>query len=86
MEIDNVITLKSGKKYLLLLESELDLNSYFLAVQLDEHEEPTNNYVVFQEIEKDGKSFAQKISDTFILNQLLEDYDLQYKEKYDDAA
>lgn len=86
MKIDTVITLKDNKKYLLLLESDLDLEGYFLAVALDEKEEPTNNYAVFQEVEKDGKTFVKKIDDPLVLNQLLEDYKLQYQEQYEEEA
>ncbi len=82
MKIDTVITLKDNRKYLLLLESDLDLEGYFLAVQLDEKEEPMNTYAVLQDIEKDGKHFVKKIEDPGILNQLLEDYRIQYDEEY----
>ncbi len=83
MEKDKVITVKDGKQYLILLESELELEGYFLAVLLDDKGEPTNEYAVLQEYIKDGKPHARKVSDTFILNQLLEDFDLQYKENYE---
>lgn len=82
MKIDTVITLKDNRKYLLLLESDLDLEGYFLAVQLDEKEEPMNTYAVLQDIEKDDKHFVKKIEDPGILNQLLEDYRIQYDEEY----
>lgn len=80
MEIDKVITLKNGKKYLLLLESELTLEGYYLAVLLDDNEEPTNNYTVLQEITKNGKVFTKKIDDALILNELLADYRSQYED------
>lgn len=78
MEVDKVITLKNGKKYLLLLESELTLEGYYLAVLLDENEEPTNTYTVLQEIERDGKLYTKKIDDALILNELLVDYRSQH--------
>ncbi len=78
MEVDNVITLKNGKKYLLLLESELTLEGYFLAVLLDKDEEPTNTYTVLQEIHRNGKIFTKKINDALILNELLVDYRSQH--------
>ncbi len=84
MEIDTVITLKDGNKYLLLLESELDLEGYFLAVLLDDKDEPTNTYAVLQDVLKDGKHFVKKVNDVLILNQLLEDYNIQYDELYED--
>lgn len=84
MKTDTVITLKNQKKYLLLLESELDLDGYFLGVELDSKNEPTNTYIVLQDIEKDNKHFVKKIDDPSILNQLLQDYQLQYEENYEE--
>ena len=84
MEIDKMIELADGKKYALLLESELTEENYFLAVLLDDKEEPTNNYAVLEEVQKDGKIYVRKVSDPIILNQLLEDYQLQFDEEYDD--
>lgn len=84
MKVDTVITLKNNKKYLLLLESELELDGYFLAVELDEKNVPTNTYAVLENVEKDGKQFVKKVDDALILNQLLEDYKIQYEEKYDE--
>lgn len=83
MKVDTVITLKNGKKYLLLLESELELEGYFLGVLLNEKDEPTNNYIVFQEVKKDGKTFTKKVDDVLILNELLQDYKLQYEDMYE---
>ncbi len=78
MEIDTVIKLKNGKKYLLLMESELDLVGYYLAILLDDNNEPTNTYTVLEEVNNNGKMSVKTITDTLILNKLLEDYQLQY--------
>ncbi len=86
MREDTVITINNGKKYLLLLESEDTTESYFLAVLLDEKEEPTNNYAVLEEVEKEGKTFIRRVSDPIILNQLLADYKSQYNDLYGDQA
>lgn len=83
MKVDTVIKLKENNKYLLLLESELDLEGYFLAVQLDEKDEPTKNYAILQEVEKDGKTFVKKIDDPLIMDKLLEDYRQQYDDMFE---
>lgn len=77
MEVDNIITLADGKEYGLLLESDLNNNTYFLAVQLDKTEQPTNKYKVLKKIEKEGKTFVVEETDPIILNSLLEDFSLQ---------
>lgn len=83
MKVDTKISLKNGKKYLLLLESDLELDGYFLAVELNEKDEVTNNYAVLQRVEKDGKTFTKKIDDPVILNKLLEDYHIQYDDEFE---
>lgn len=80
MKVDTVITIKNDIKYLLLLESELTIDGYFLAVRLDNNGEPTNNYTVFQEVKKDGKTFIKNIKDPLVLNELLRDYRSQYED------
>lgn len=86
MKEDTVITINNGKKYLLLLESEDTTESYFLAVLLDEKEEPTNNYAVLEEVEQEGKTFVKSVNDPIILNQLLADYKSQYNDLYEEQA
>ena len=73
MQVDRVITLANGKKYLLLLEDDTMEDNYFLSVAIDENNEPTNEYIVLQEINKNGKTFTKKVNDPLILNQLLEE-------------
>ncbi len=82
MQVDSVITLKSDKKYGLLLESE-ELDGYFLAVLLNENEEPTNSYAVLKEEKKDGKTFVKRVEDPLVLNQLLEDFQSQAEDLED---
>ena len=83
MKVDTVITLANGKNYLLLLEDDYMEEDYFLSVLLDKNNEPTDEYIVLKEIEKDGKTFVKKETDVLILNQLLEDYKIQYQDDYE---
>jgi len=79
MQENTVITLGSGKKYGILLESET-MDDYFLAVLLDEKEEPTSTYTVLKKVIKDNQEFIKKIDDPLILNSLLDDFREQYEE------
>ncbi len=79
MQEDMVITLGSGKKYGILLESET-MDNYFLAVLLDEKEEPTSTYTVLKKVVKNNQEFIKRIDDPLILNSLLDDYREQYEE------
>ncbi len=84
MEINDVITLANNKSYALLMKSELTEEIYFLAVLLNEKEEPTNSYAVFEEVNQNGKTFVRKISDPGILDNLLADFKGQYVDEYDE--
>ncbi len=79
MKVDTVITLASGKEYLLLLEESYKNDSYFLSVLLDDKKEPTDKYVVLKVIEKDGETRVLEEKNLIILQQLFNDYSAQYE-------
>ncbi|MDO4963129.1 MAG: hypothetical protein Q4E75_03430 [bacterium] len=78
MKIDSVIHLKNQESYLLLLQDKELNGKYFLAVLLDQDNNPTDKYEVFMEDNKDGRLFVKKVRDEEILKQLLIDYQKQY--------
>ena len=82
MKVDTVITLASGKEYLLLLEESYGRDNYFLSVLLDSNKEPTNEYVVLKEIEQDGTTRVAREQNPVILQQLYDDYTIQYERNY----
>lgn len=84
MKVDTVITLANGKNYLLLMEDDIQEEDYFLAVLLDQNDEPTDQYAVLKEVEKDGELYSQKINNPIVLNELLDDFRRQYQEEYED--
>ena len=77
LEVDTIITLDDDKNYALLIKSELNNNKYFLAAELDEMEEATENYVVLKEVMIDGNTHVEVENDPFILPQLLVDFKKQ---------
>ena len=83
MEVDTVVTLADGKKYLLLLEDDYMEEDYFLSVLLNDKDEPTDEYILLKEIIKDGKVYSQRVKDPVILSELLKDYRLQYEDEYE---
>lgn len=83
MKIDTVVTLANGKNYLLLLDDDFMNEDYFLSVLLDSNNEPTDEYAVLKEINKDGEIYTQKINNPVILSQLLADYQVQYQDEYE---
>ena len=79
MKIDEIIDLENGKSYLLLLDSEIDSNNYFLAVLLNEQ-------IVLKEINENNEIYTQKVNDPIILSKLIEEYSLDYEEDYKSVA
>ena len=77
MNVDEMITLENGESYGLLLESILDNGKYFLAVLLDNQEEPTNEFKVFKEISINGDISVTIEDDVEILEKLIKDYTKQ---------
>ena len=79
MKVDTVITLASGKEFLLLLEESYKNDNYFLSVLLDDKKEPTSEYMVLKEIEDNGETRVLQEKDPIILQQLFNDYSAQYE-------
>lgn len=71
MNVDNVITLNDDINCLLLDKANFQGNIYFLAVVLDENEEPTDDTVVLKEIDKPDGTYVLKEDNDFILSQVL---------------
>lgn len=53
MNVNDIIVLENNKNYLLLLDTVIKADKYYLAVELDNNENPTNNYVVVREEKKE---------------------------------
>ena len=74
MIMDEVITLSDDSIYGLLLESKIDDQNYFLAVELDKDENPLNNFKVLKEIKENNKMLVIEETDPFMLNMLVNKY------------
>ena len=62
MNVNDIIILENNKSYLLLLDTVIEADKYYLAVELDNNENPTNNYVVVKE-EKEGNDIYMEITE-----------------------
>lgn len=71
MNVNDIIILENNKSYLLLLDTVIEADKYYLAVELDNNENPTNNYVVVKE-EKEGNDIYMEITeDSYIYSELI---------------
>lgn len=71
MNIDSVITLENNVNCLLLEKVEYQNKNYFMSVLLNEEEEPSDEYVVFEEERENDDIFVVKIEDAELLTELL---------------
>lgn len=72
MSTNSVITLDNDKNYLLLEKVEFESRNFFMAVYLNEDEEPTDEYMIFEEILEDNEKYVEEVEDERILSNLLE--------------
>ena len=82
MKPNEIIDLENNTSYLLLLNSEIDNESYFLAVRLEKDDTPTQDYIVLKEINENNESYIQKVNDPFILSKLITEYYLDLEEDF----
>jgi len=84
--VDKIIELENNKKYVILDEKKLDSINYYFGLRLDENEEPTNNYLFFEEIKDSNNTFLSPIDDENMKGILLTAFTINYLDKvYDDV-
>ena len=71
---NDIITLEDDSNYGILLDTKLDYNNYFLVVELDDNEQPKNNFKVLKEIIEENDSYVIEETDALVLNKLLDMY------------
>lgn len=63
MKVDTVITLENDVNCLLLEKATLEDKNYFLSVVLTDTEEPSDEYVILQELIEDDGEYVIKVTD-----------------------
>lgn len=71
MKVDTVITLENNVNCLLLDKATYNGINYFLAVVLDEKNEPTDDNVVFKEIVEGPDTYVEREGNEEILKELM---------------
>lgn len=74
MIVDSVITLENDVNCLLLEKVTYNNDNYFLSVVLNEEEEPSDEYVIFKEINEDDQGFVEKVEDGELLAELIKEF------------
>ncbi len=83
MKVDSVITLDNDINYLLLDKTVYNESVYFMAVVLNEEEEPTEEYVVLKETIEGNDIYAKIVDDVNVLKELIEIFTSSLKEEVD---
>lgn len=84
--VDKIVELENNKSYVLLDESILNDSKYYFALRLNEKEEPTNNYLFFEELKDDDNIFLSPILDDELKKLLLTSFTINFLDKvYDEV-
>ena len=84
--VDKIVELENNKSYVLLDESILNDSKYYFALRLNENEEPTTNYLFFEELKDDDNIFLSPILDDELKKLLLTSFTVNFLDKvYDEV-
>ncbi len=73
-EVGNIVTLEGNDEYLILEETTKNGVKYLYAVRVLLDETPTDEYIIFESINKDDGEFLLPVSDKELYDQLIEDF------------
>lgn len=84
--VDNIVELDNDRKYVLLENKEVNDTNYYFALRLDDKEEPTNNYLFFEEIKEDDETYLDPVEDESIKKLLITLFTANWLDKiYDEV-
>jgi len=83
--VDKIVELDNNNSYVILEESNLNNVKYYLGLRLNEKEEPTNNYLFFEEYKEGDNVFLTPIEDDDLKKILLTSFTVNFLGKvYDE--
>jgi len=84
--LDKIIELDNNRNYVILDETSIDSIKYYFGLRLDEKEEPTNNYLFFEESIDGNDVYLNPIDDEKMKGVLLTAFSINYLDKvYDEV-
>ena len=84
--VDKIIELENNKKYIILDEKILADVKYYFGLRLNDKEEPTNNYLFFEETKFLDDTFLTPVEDDQLKGILLTTFTINYIDKvYDEV-
>lgn len=83
--VDKIVELENNRNYVILDETLLNDTKYYFGVRLNDKEEPTNNYLFFEESIDNDNTYLTPIEDNNIKSVLLTSFTINFLEKvYDE--
>jgi len=79
--VDKIIELENDKVYVILDETLLNDTKYYFGLRLNEKEEPTNNYLFFEESIEGTDTFLTPIEEDDIKGLLLTAFTVNFLDK-----
>lgn len=79
--VDKIIELENGNSYVILDKKELDNRIFYFGLRLAENDEPTNNYLFFEEFKSEEDVALSPIVDEELKGLLLTAFTINYLDK-----
>lgn len=84
--VDKIVELENNKRYAILDETLLENTKYYFGLRLNEKEEPTTNYLFFEEYKEDNNIFLTPIENENMKGLLLTAFTVNFLDKaYDEV-
>ncbi len=82
---DKIVELDNDRTYVILDSTYSDNRVFYYAVRLDEKEEPTNNYLFFEEFKEDDDTYLDPVTDETLKAMLFGAFTLNFVDMVYDA-
>lgn len=76
--VDQIVELENGHLYLILDKTVASNRVFYFGVRLDEKEQPTNNYLFFEELKNGDETFFDIVEDEEMKGALLVAFSANY--------
>lgn len=79
--VDKIVELENGRNYVILDRSILDNRVFYFGLRLEKNDEPTNNYLFFEEMKANDEVYLSPIVDENLRGLLLTSFTVNYLDK-----
>lgn len=76
--VDQIVELENGENYVILDKTDLDERTFYYALRLDDKEQPTKNYLFFEELKSRDDVYFEPVEDEDIKGTLLVAFSINY--------